>query len=61
MDEINIKREFCDWLTHVLPQQTPEQVVAYNFNIAECGDYIIEIVGASQYDPEDEDWACEEL
>lgn len=46
------------WLVCVAPATLPANVVAFNFNMAECGDWIIELIGASRYDPDDEDWSC---
>ena len=42
-----------------MPTSPPSEVVAYNFNIAETGvDYVVELIGASSYDPNNSDWAC---
>lgn len=50
---------FTDWLDETVPTSPPPGVVAYNFNIAETGaDYLVELIGASTYDPQDPDWAC---
>lgn len=50
---------FADWLIKTVPSSAPSGVVAYNFNISETGaEYVIELIGASTYDPQDPDWAC---
>ena len=49
---------FEDWLASVLPQSPLPGVVAYNFNMAECGDWIVEVVGASSYSATEHDWCC---
>jgi hypothetical protein len=46
------------WLTCIAPATLPADVVAFNFNLAECGDWIVELIGASRYDMDDEDWSC---
>lgn len=49
---------FEAWITAVLPPTPPSGVVAYNFNLAESHDWIVEVIGASSYDKDDDDWAC---
>jgi hypothetical protein len=49
---------FERWLADVLPHEPPTGVVAYNFNMAECGDWSVEVIGASSYDVSDQEWAC---
>lgn len=46
------------WLTRVCPATLPSNVVAFNFNLAEGRDWVVELVGASSYDPDDDQWAC---
>jgi hypothetical protein len=50
--------QFEAWLTSVLPHSAPPEIVAYNFDLAEAGDWIVEVIGASAYDKNDDDWAC---
>ena len=54
--------QFEAWLSTSLAQDIPAEVVAYSLNLFEysTGDYGIELIGASAFDPEDKDWACEE-
>jgi hypothetical protein len=50
--------QFEAWLTSVLPYSAPPEVVAYNFDLAEAGDWSVDLIGASSYDKNDDDWAC---
>lgn len=57
----NAREIFVSWLSEVVPAQLPGGVVAFVFNLAEAGnEFSVELVGASNYWPEDENWACEE-
>jgi hypothetical protein len=49
---------FEEWLTEALPVEAPPNVIAYNFNLAEGGGWIVEVIGSSVYDPKDKDWSC---
>lgn len=51
------------WLDKVLMQQIPETVVALNFNLYEDAENhkSMELVGTSRFDPDDADWACDEV
>jgi hypothetical protein len=49
---------FEQWLVEVLPDEPVPGVVAYSFNLAECGDWIVEVIGASTYHGDDPEWAC---
>ena len=55
--------EFEAWLDAALAVDLPENIAAFNFNLYEDGDYLwsIELIGASRFDPEDPDWACDEV
>ena len=54
---------FKDWLTHVLASDFPDDMIAINFNLYEDVDdqWSVEFVGTSSFDPEDADWACDEV
>jgi len=54
----NIK-SFHKWLDRQLNVDIPEDIIAFNVNIYESP-FKIEIVGSSEFDPDDEDWACNE-
>lgn len=51
------------WIDESLAQGIPEDVVSVCFNIYEDGDNIwsMELVGCSSFDPDDDDWACDEV
>ena len=55
--------EFEAWLDDALSVELPEDIAAFNFNLYEDGDYLwsIELIGASRFDTEDPDWACDEV
>jgi len=56
--------EFEAWLRTVLASDVPGDVVAFSFNLFEWGavdpKFGIELIGASEFDAEDQDWACNE-
>ena len=49
---------FEAWLTSVLPSIPSRGIAAYNFNLAESHDWVVEVIGASSYDKDGNDWAC---
>lgn len=49
---------FEAWLTSVLSTNPPLAIAAYNFDLSESHDWVVELIGASTYDKDDEDWAC---
>ena len=58
---MSLQCAFNEWLDESLPNVPPEDVRAYNFNIAErVSDFVVELIGAPAYDPNSSDWACEE-
>lgn len=63
---MNFEREFENWLSTALQVPVPEEVKAFSFNLFEpAGEeevkFGIELIGAGNYDPDDSDWACEEV
>ncbi|MCG9709387.1 MULTISPECIES: hypothetical protein [unclassified Pseudoalteromonas] len=63
---MSFEQEFQEWLVDALPEKVPEGVVAFSFNLYEPAlrdgvKFGVEVVGTSEFDPEDEDWACEEV
>ena len=60
-DRLMIKNEsdFFKWLDFQLNEVITENIVAFNININESP-FNIEIIGSNTYDPDDEDWACNE-
>ena len=63
MTDIKFPEQFEDWLNKSMTQHIPAEVVAYSFNLFEYGRgmYGMELIGASEFDPDDRDWACEEI
>ncbi len=58
--------EFRQWLQTGLDTDIPEHVRAYSFNLFELAfedgvKFGVELIGASAFDPDDSDWACEEV
>lgn len=62
MFEFHFKR----WLEESLEPQIPETVKAFSFNLDESAyedgyEFGIELIGAERFDPNDENWACDEI
>lgn len=58
--------QFHEWLSSALLVPVPDQVAAFSFNLFESARvegvrFGVELVGAEHFDPEDSDWACEEI
>ncbi len=56
-------KQVGNWIDCVLKDATvPADVVAFCFNLYEENDggWAMELVGTQRFDPEDEDWACDE-
>ena len=51
------------WIDAVFVADIPAEVVAFCFNLYEESDNVwsMELVGAGRFDPDDQDWACEEI
>ena len=57
---------FNGWLSEALVVEPPAAVVAFTFNLFEPATkgaykFGLELVGASSFDPENSDWACNEV
>lgn len=52
--------QFSTWLDNVLEAPLPEDIAAFNFNLYEgaSGTYDIQLIGAEEFDEDDEDWVC---
>ncbi len=57
------KTIFFEWLDAVLKDELPSEVKAINFNLYEDTEntWSIELVGTSEFDENDDDWACCEV
>ncbi|CAM3502123.1 hypothetical protein EDM52_22030 [Brevibacillus invocatus] len=51
---------FSNWLNHILEQEIPKGIKAFNFNLYEgSGEtYDIHLIGSDEFDEDDSDWAC---
>lgn len=63
LKETKNNREFCDWLDNILQGELSDEIKAINFNLYEDENdrWSIEMVGTSEFDENDEDWACYEV
>ena len=54
---------FTEWLNTILENELPNEVKAVNFNLYDDGQgqWSVELIGASSFDEEDPDWACDEV
>lgn len=59
----NQNKKFKKWLDNILKTKLPDGVIAINFNLYEDIDnkWSIELIGASSFDENNEDWACDEI
>ncbi len=59
--------EISKWLDDVLEDISntgiPDEVIAFGFNLYDDGDdnWSMELIGASEFDTDDEDWLCNEV
>lgn len=56
-------RTVSEWLDVALETPVPDEVAAFGFNLYEDGDcdWSMEFIGASEFDPDNEDWLCSEV
>ena len=57
------RSEISDWLDGLLSIASMNGIAAAAFLLYEDGEgaYSMELVGTSRFDPEDDDWACDEV
>lgn len=67
LDKQSIKSILREWILFIDSHEpVPEDIVALNFNLWEATEetgnscYTIELTGSRHYDPDDDDWACDE-
>lgn len=63
---MSFEKEFEKWLEKSLKKSIPSEVVAFSFNLFEPAleegvTFGIELIGASEFYVNDENWACEEI
>lgn len=54
---------FSEWLDSILKEFDSDEIIAFNFNLyenSEDGIYDVQLIGSTDYDPDDDDWACNE-
>ena len=52
-----------EWIDGVLSAHVPDEVVAFCFNLYENDEccWSMDLIGAAGFDPDDQDWACDEV
>ena len=56
-----LQSDFTAWLDRAMSQPMPPGLAAFQFNLAEAFQkFQIDVIGATHYDPDDSDWACDE-
>lgn len=62
-DMFKKENKFEIWLNQILNDNLPNDIKAINFNLYEDIDnkWSIELVGTSNFDENNDDWACEEI
>ncbi|MBB5320167.1 hypothetical protein [Marinobacter oulmenensis] len=59
---MDFEQTLYEWINKSLVNGVPSQVKAFSFNLYETGsNFGIELIGASEFDEADPDWACEEV
>lgn len=59
---MNRKEVLFKWLDGILENQIPEEMHAIYINLVESeNDVDVEFFGIGQFDPNDEDWACDDI
>jgi hypothetical protein len=54
-----VARKFHAWLDETFAGSVPAGIVAFNVNLYDSP-FAAEVVGSTYFDPDDEDWVCEE-
>jgi hypothetical protein len=53
--------DFSRWVDRIMREHVARPAVAYNFNLYEHEEeFAIQLIGATAFDPSDDDWACDE-
>ncbi len=55
--------EFANWLDRIIEENNPIDAAALCFNLYENEDcsWSIQLIGAPDFDEDDDDWACDEV
>jgi len=58
----DLEKQFNRWVDEVLSAELPEGIEAFHFNLYDASrTHDVEIVGCPTYDPNDSDWACDDI
>ncbi len=55
--------KFSEWLDRIIEKNDPIDAAALSFNLYEDenSNWSIQLIGASDFDEDDDDWACDEV
>lgn len=57
-----IEKQFSQWVDQTLSGDLPEGIAAFHFNLYDSPtSHELQIVGCPTYDPQDPDWACDDI
>ncbi len=57
-----IEFEFNNWLESILIEELPTDIKGFALNLYEGPDcWEVELIGAATFDPDNEDWACDDV
>ena len=61
--ENDMFKQISDWIDNTLINNSMDNIVAIAFNLYDDGNntWSLEMVGTSEFDIDDSDWACNEL
>jgi hypothetical protein len=61
--DLETVEQIPQWLDRVVPRRLPKDVAGFSFNLTGASDYgyDLELVGTPSYDPNDSDWACDDI
>ena len=57
-------QEMANWIDSLDLDRIPDEVAGFCFNLYDGCDHLhwsMDLIGADRYDPEDSDWACDEV
>jgi len=58
----NLSLLFGEWIDRALSGELPDGIAAFHFNMYDGPEtHDVEIVGCPTYDPNDSDWACDDI
>lgn len=58
----NLAKKFAQWIDTVLSSDLPLGIAAFHFNLYDGPQtHDVQLVGCPAYDPDDADWACDDI